>query len=106
VDTDHAKRYLAQLCRHFSNLRRHESRRGADQALARPDVEAQVEWSDTEGTVRFPWGRCIMRADSHALTLRTEAEDYDNLQRVQAVVGEHVERFGKRDGLKVNWQPE
>jgi hypothetical protein len=104
VDTERANRYLAQLCRHFSNLRRHESRRHADEAQARPDVQVHVEWSETQGTVTFDWGRCTMQADPDALKLRAEADDEDNLQRVQDLVGEHVERFGARDQLKVSWK--
>jgi hypothetical protein len=36
-----ASRYLAQLCRHFSNLRRHESLQDAAHAYARRDVQAR-----------------------------------------------------------------
>ena len=104
VETERASRYLAQLCRHFSNLRRHDSRRGGDHAYARPDVQAQVEWSETHGIVSFGWGRCTMQADPEALKLRAEAPDDESLQRVEDLVGEHVERFGERDGLKVTWK--
>ena len=105
VETERASRYLAQLCRHFSNLRRHESRPGRHEPQARPDVQAHVEWSDTHGTVTFDWGRCTMQANADALTLSVEATDEDNLQRVQDLVGGHLERFGRRDHLDVNWQP-
>jgi hypothetical protein len=102
VETESATRYLAQICRHFSNLRRHESRY---EAQAPPDMHVHVEWSDTRGTITFAWGRCILEATPNALTLSVEAADEDNLQRVQDLVGEHLERFGSRDQLKVNWQP-
>lgn len=104
VETERARRYLAQICRHFSNLRRHESRRHADEAQPRPEVQVHVEWTETLGTADFGWGQCTMQADPDALTLRADATDEDNLQRVQDLVAEHLERFGKRDQLKVTWQ--
>jgi len=102
VETASASRYLAQLCRHFGNLRRHESR---FEAQAPPGLQVDVEWSDTHGTITFDWGRCTLQAESDALTLNAEAPDNDGLQRVKDLVGGHVERFGSRDQLKVNWQP-
>jgi hypothetical protein len=103
VDTERANRYLAQLCRHFSNLRRHESRMA--KAPKRPDIRVHVECSERHGTITFDdWGRCTMDASPEALTLSVEAPDEGQLRRVQGLVGEHVERFGKRDDLKVNWQ--
>jgi hypothetical protein len=105
VDTERASRYLIQVCRHFSHLRRHESRPDQNPAHARPDVQAQVEWSATHGTISFGWGRCTMQANPGTLTLRAEAPDEDNLERVQDLLADHVERFGSRDHLKVKWTP-
>lgn len=104
VETERANRYLAQLCRHFSNLRRHESRRNPNEAHARPQVQVHVEWSETRGTVTFDWGRCTLQTTPDGLTLRAEATDEASLQRVEALVAEHLERFGKREDLKVKWQ--
>jgi hypothetical protein len=105
VETERASRYLAQLCRHFGNLRRHESRLDQSEAQARPEVQVHVEWSETHGTVTFDWGRCTMQVNPNALTLSVTASDEDSLQRVQDLVGGHLERFGTRDHLKVDWQP-
>ncbi|MGQ0803290.1 MAG: DUF2218 domain-containing protein [Actinomycetota bacterium] len=101
VETERASRYLAQLCRHFGNLRRHESR---FEEQAPPDLHVNVEWSDTHGTITFDCGRCTLQAESDALTLNAEAADEEGLQRVKDLVGGHVERFGSRDHLSVNWQ--
>jgi hypothetical protein len=35
--------------------------------------------------------------------LRATADDTDSLDRVQSVVGSHLERFGQRDELVVAW---
>ncbi|MCD9876371.1 DUF2218 domain-containing protein [Streptomyces guryensis] len=66
--------------------------------------QAQVEWSDTEGYVALPWGRITLRAASGVLAVRVEALGEEELRRLQDLVAGHVERFGRRDGMQVNWQ--
>ncbi|WP_373312076.1 DUF2218 domain-containing protein [Streptomyces aurantiogriseus] len=66
--------------------------------------QAQVEWSDTEGKVALPWGQITLRATPGALILHVEAAAADDLRRLQDLVAGHVGRFGRRDGLQVNWQ--
>jgi hypothetical protein len=72
VETERSSRYLVQLCRHFN-----------DEAQAHPEAQVHVEWSDDRGVASFGWGRCTLRADPGALTLRAEAPDEENLQRVR-----------------------
>lgn len=48
-------------------------------------------------------GSCLLVAGEHALELRALAETADGLERVQQVVGGHLERFGQREGLAVDW---
>ncbi|MFF4351004.1 DUF2218 domain-containing protein [Streptomyces sp. NPDC001530] len=112
VETERPSRYLVQLCKHFDNKGRHLAHRprghgGGDERELREmraaAAEAQVEWSETRGTVRLPWGRCEMRADPGALTVNVEAADERNLRRLQDLVAGHVERFGRREGLTVTW---
>ena len=104
VQTDHASRYLAQLCRHAQQVHRvrHWPRAHGGDDRQPPKVE-RVEWSDTRGTVDFGWGQCTMEASAGTLTLRAEAADPENLQRVQDIVARDIERFGKRDHLTVTW---
>lgn len=68
-------------------------------------MRAHAEWSETHGTVSFGWGHCTLDATPDTLTLRAEAPDQDDMQRVQDLLAEHLERFASRDGLKVDWQP-
>ncbi|WP_063824468.1 DUF2218 domain-containing protein [Streptomyces sp. CdTB01] len=113
VETDRPSRYLVQLCKHFSNKGRHLGQRahahsGGD-AQALRDMravaeQAQVEWSDTEGEVSLPWGRIILQAAPGALTMHVEAVTEEDLGRLQDLVAGHIERFGRRDGLRVSWQ--
>ena len=37
------------------------------------------------------------------LTLRAQAPDTETLERVQDVLGRHLERFGQRNELVVTW---
>jgi len=113
VETDRPERYLAQLCKHFNNKGRHLGHRprahhgGDAQALREMQAVAalaQVEWSDTEGVISIPWGQCTMLAAPGVLTLRVEAADEENLRRLQDLVAGHIERFGRRDELRVTWQ--
>ncbi|MCX4585950.1 DUF2218 domain-containing protein [Streptomyces sp. NBC_01481] len=113
IETGRASRYLVQLCRHFNNKGRHLGHRprahqgGDAQALREMQAvaaQAHVEWSDTHGSVSLPWGRCTMQATPNVLTLRIEAADEENLRRLQDLLAGHVERFGRRDRLKANWQ--
>lgn len=114
VETERPSRYLVQLCKHFSSKGRHLGRRlhghqgGEGQALREMRAvaeQARVEWSDTEGHVALPWGEIVLRATPGVLALRVEAAAEDELSRLQDLAGGHVERFGRRDGLRVNWQP-
>lgn len=113
VVTARPSRYLIQLCKHFSRKGRHLSHRprshlGVDaQTLSAMRIaaeQAQVDWSETEGSVSLPWGTITLRTAPGVLLLRVEAAGEENLQRLQDLVTQHVERFGRRDGLQVSWQ--
>ena len=43
-------------------------------------------------------------ADPTRLTVRVEADNEENLRRVQDIVTADLERFGRRDGVTVVWQ--
>jgi hypothetical protein len=64
-----------------------------------------VEWSDSTGTISLTWGRCTLAAGPGALILRAEAADRDSLRRLQDLMTGRLESFGRRDGLRVRWQP-
>lgn len=104
VETERAGWYLTKLCEHFE----HKSRVVPEvdyRGQAHPDMEAQVEWSEKLGTASFGWGRCSLSADSEALSLRAEAPDEERLRRVERLVGDHLERFGRSERLVVEWTP-
>jgi hypothetical protein len=67
-----------------------------------PEVQ-HVEYSDTDGTIRFANGLCTLRATSDTLTLRVDADDEDTLWRLQKGIAGRVEKIGRRDQLTVTW---
>jgi cytochrome P450 len=106
VPTPRARRYLAQLGRHSRQLGRlavHQPGRHSPDGTA--PTARPAEWSDTSGIIDFGWGRCTLDATAEALTLRAEAGDPDQLQRIQDGIARRVERIGRRDRLTVTWQP-
>ncbi|WP_371643007.1 DUF2218 domain-containing protein [Streptomyces mirabilis] len=117
IDTERPNRYLVQLCKHFANKGRHlghrpRTHRGGDaQAPSEPHTSPEirpdqihVEWTDTQGTVRLPWGTCALQAAPGALTLRAQSPDEESLRRLQDLVTTHLSRFSRRDPLQVDWQ--
>ncbi len=87
VQTANARRYLAQLCKHFAH-------------------KIPVEFDDCRGRADFPWGICHLEAEEGLLALRCEAGDREALDQVMAVVDDHLRRFGWRESLTLDWRPD
>jgi hypothetical protein len=98
VATDRPTRYLKQLCEHFA----HEAPRHSGHQL-------DVTFDDYEGFVDFApvvSGTLRLHArEQDALAVEASGTDRGALERVQRILTEHVERFGARDGLTVEWSP-
>ncbi|HEX4016863.1 MAG TPA: DUF2218 domain-containing protein [Frankiaceae bacterium] len=60
---------------------------------------------ETEGTrLRLAGGECLLRPQGETLELLASAPTQAELDRVTEVVGSHLERFGQRNELHVQWQ--
>jgi uncharacterized protein len=94
VVTERSGRYLVQLCQHLNKA-----------AQRNPQMQAHVEWSDDRGQISFGWGRCTLRADPGALTLRAEAADEEHLHQLEQRVADRLEQVARRDRLTVTWTP-
>lgn len=70
-----------------------------------PAGDVQVEWSETEGLISFGWGRASLQATATTLVLRVEADSAEGLRRLQELLADHLQRFGRRAHLAVAWQP-
>jgi hypothetical protein len=86
IATASASRYLQQLCKHWSH-------------------KFAVEFTPHHGTIPFDQTRtCTLDASAGALALRVEAADDAALERMQAVVIDHLKRFAFREDLDdVEW---
>lgn len=101
IETEHAKRHLAQLRRHVGHMAEHAGPHG--NGHERPEVR-HIEWSDTSATIDVGWGRCTLCATPEALTLHAEAIDGESLRTLQAGLGKRLETIGVRDHVRVTWQ--
>lgn len=84
VETEHASRYLQQLCKHWSH-------------------KFAVEFTPEKGRIDLGEGRVTdLSADAKALTVEVESPD---LTRMKQVVEEHIARFAFRETLAFDWKP-
>ena len=77
-ETASAKKYLAQLCKHFSH-------------------KIDVTWSENDGELRFSCGVAALNAKENAIEIRIKSPDQDQLSQTQEVVENHLLRFAFRD---------
>ena len=87
VATEKPSPYLLQVAKHF----RHK---------------LDVRFDEREAVVPFTAGHADLRAGEHALTITAFAQTPADLERVERVIGSHLERFGKRDELAVRFEPQ
>ncbi len=86
VATDKPSPYLLQLAKHF----RHK---------------LPVEFDERQATIPLAFGAVDLTAEDGRLVLDARAAEPGGLARVEAVIGSHLERFGRRDELAVTWAP-
>lgn len=84
IPTTNATKYLKWLCSHFK-------------------IKVPAEYTDTQGSVHFPFGECTMQASPEALTLHVEAATAEEFAILKEVVGGHLERFAKKEPIQVEW---
>jgi hypothetical protein len=76
--------YLTRLCRHFSH-------------------KVPAEFDSARALVCFPFDPCEMQAAPDQLVILVQADDAAAFERVKEVVGGHLEQFGRREGIRVQW---
>ncbi len=87
VPTASASRYLQQLCKHWGH-------------------KFEVTFDAYAGRIALPFGPLEMTATDESLELVCRIESDGDLERMQLVVAEHVNRFAHREGeLVFDWQP-
>jgi len=81
LHTEHAAKYIAQLCKHFAH-------------------KVDIVHSDGHGECRFVCGTAIMDADAATLLIRVSAPDEDQSRETQDVIERHLVRFAFREELQ------
>ncbi|TGP26428.1 MULTISPECIES: DUF2218 domain-containing protein [unclassified Mesorhizobium] len=85
VATEHASRYLQQLCKHWAH-------------------KFPVEFDPHHGAIQLSLGRTVMEADDKALHIAVAADDAASLERLETVVADHIKRFAFHEELTFDWQ--
>jgi uncharacterized protein len=84
IATPNARKYLAQLCKHFQH-------------------KLPANFADSAGTIDFPIGRCGLRAKDGELKILLASPDAIQLTQLQDVVARHLVRFAFREELAIAW---
>jgi hypothetical protein len=85
ITTEHASRYLQQLCKHFAH-------------------KLPVTFDEHAGEITFSIGDCLLRAEGDTLHLSLTAPDDAAMEELKDVVVRHLVRFAFREELRVEWQ--
>ncbi|MEQ1939018.1 DUF2218 domain-containing protein [Mesorhizobium sp. CN5-321] len=85
VATEHASRYLQQLCKHWAH-------------------RFPVAFDPDHGEIDLPAGRAVMDADASVLHIAVTTQDAGSLERLETVVADHIKRFAFREALDFAWK--
>lgn len=85
VATESPSINLKKLCRHFGH-------------------KIEVEFDDTQGKIRFPFGTVTLAAQESLLQLQGSAATEEELERLEQVVADHLVRFANKETLSIKWQ--
>jgi caffeoyl-CoA O-methyltransferase len=86
VATATPSRYIRQLVSHLSHKVTTE------------------QLSDETGVITVHDGQCTLTGEGELLVLEASADSAQGLAHIQDVVGRHLERFGARAALRVEWK--
>jgi len=85
VATEHASKYLQQLCKHWAH-------------------KFPVEFDPNHGAIELSLGLTVLDADAAALRIAVTADDAETLARLESVVADHIKRFAFREELAFDWK--
>lgn len=85
IGTEHASRYLQQLCKHFAH-------------------KIPATCDEHVGEISFSIGECRLKAEGATLRILLEAPGADDMEQLKDVVIRHLVRFAFREELAVDWQ--
>lgn len=86
VATAKASSFLQQLCKHFAH-------------------KLDTEYDPEQGWIQFDFGKADLLAHPDGLIMTANAENPEDLARLQRVLALHLERFAFREDLIFEWRP-
>jgi uncharacterized protein len=84
IATPNARKYLAQLCKHFQH-------------------KLPTKWDENAGSIEFSIGQCRLSAGDGELEIVLASSDATQLTQLQDVVARHLLRFAFREQLVIEW---
>ena len=85
IRTEHASKYLQQMCKHFAH-------------------KVKTDYDAHRGQVDFPYGPCTMTAADGALSLRCAADDETAIRIIHGIIESHLVKFAWREELRIQWE--
>ncbi len=83
--TEHASRYLQQLCKHFAH-------------------KIEVQFDETSGQAQFPSGIATLTASPKELIVILSADSDEGLERSRGAIDSHLKTFAFRESYTtMNW---
>lgn len=85
VPTESGAKLVNRLCKHWAH-------------------KLEVEQKENEGRVAFEDGSCLLQVEPDKLLVAIEALDEEALDRLEGVVGRHLERMAGDETLAIIWE--
>lgn len=85
VATANPQRLIKRLCKHWGH-------------------KFPVSFDEQQGEIQLPPGLCALKVQEGGLQVRLQAAEDEQIQRLQQVVADHLERMATGETLAFNWQ--
>ena len=85
VATENPSRLINRLCKHWGH-------------------KFPVQHDEQKGEIELPIGNCRLQVAGGGLQVVVEAEGSEQLQKLQQVVADHLERMATGETLSFTWQ--
>lgn len=85
IDTANPSRLIRRLCKHWSH-------------------KFEVDFDDQQGNIALGVGKCLLKAGEGTLNAEVEAGDEEQLQRLETVVADHLQRMASDETFSFDWQ--
>ncbi|WP_417780865.1 DUF2218 domain-containing protein [Stutzerimonas xanthomarina] len=83
--TENPSRLINRLCKHWGH-------------------KFPVQHDEHKGEIQLPIGNCRLQVAEGGLQVVVEAADAEQLQKLQQIVTDHLERMATGEALSVTWQ--